>query len=51
MLLAERLAEYIRACFTAIWIESHEHQDALIAIASSAVRRTGGWQPGTWPKA
>jgi len=33
MSLMERFSEYVRACFTGLWIESHEHQDALIAIA------------------
>ncbi len=33
MTLTERLAELVRACFTGIWIESHEHQDALSEIA------------------
>ena len=25
MLLAQQLAEYISACFTGLWIQSHEH--------------------------
>lgn len=29
MQLADRSVEYVRACFTGIWIESHEHTDAL----------------------
>ena len=33
MKINTRLAEYVRACFTGIWIESHEHQDALTEIA------------------
>jgi hypothetical protein len=33
MSLTQHLSEYIRACFTGIWIESHEHQDALVDIA------------------
>ena len=33
MNLRERLAEYVQACFTGIWIVSHEHQDALAEIA------------------
>lgn len=32
MALAERLTEYVRACFTGVWIESHEHDDALAEI-------------------
>ena len=34
MSLTVSLAEYIRACFTGIWIESFEHQEALTEIAS-----------------
>ncbi len=30
MTLSERLAEYVRACFTGLWIESHEQADALL---------------------
>lgn len=33
MTLSERFPELVRACFTGIWITSHEHQDALAAIA------------------
>ena len=33
MSLSERLAEHVRACFTGLWIESHEHEDALRDIA------------------
>ena len=29
MSLAERIDEYVRACYTGIWIRSHEHTDAL----------------------
>ena len=32
MLLSERLAENVRACFTGIWIQSHEHDEALLEI-------------------
>jgi hypothetical protein len=31
--LSQRLAEYVRASFTGLWIESHEHEDALAEIA------------------
>ena len=30
MSLSERLAENVRACFAGIWIQSHEHEDALL---------------------
>ena len=33
MSLTERLSEMVRACFTGLWIESHEHEDALAEIA------------------
>ena len=42
MTLRERLSEYIRACFTGIWIESHEHQDAITEIAQLC--RDEQWQ-------
>ncbi|PQO40368.1 AAA family ATPase [Bremerella cremea] len=46
MSLKNELAEYIRACFTAIWIESHEHQDALSEI--SQLCREQQWQFASW---
>jgi len=46
MTLSERLAEYVRACFTGIWIESHEHQDALAEIARLC--RDEDWRLATW---
>jgi SpoVK/Ycf46/Vps4 family AAA+-type ATPase len=46
MTLAERLSEYVRACFTGIWIESHEHQDALAEI--SQLCRAESWSLATW---
>jgi len=33
MTLSERLAENVRACFAGIWIQSFEHEDALLEIA------------------
>ena len=33
MTLAERLRELIDACFTGLWVQSHEHDDALNEIA------------------
>jgi hypothetical protein len=32
-LLADRLREYIAAAFTGLWVQSHEHDDALAEIA------------------
>jgi len=46
MALTQRLGEYIRACFTGIWIESHEHPDALLAIAQLCQQED--WRLATW---
>ena len=46
MSLTDRLAEYVRACFTGLWIESHEHQDALVAIAQLCHEED--WRLATW---
>ena len=46
MALSERLTEFIRACFTGIWIESHEHQDAILDLAQ--VCRREHWNLATW---
>ncbi|PQO36391.1 AAA family ATPase [Bremerella cremea] len=46
MNLKTQLAEYVRACFTAIWVESHEHQDALSEISSLC--RDEQWQLACW---
>lgn len=46
MTLAERLSEYVRACFTGIWIESHEHEDALAEIARLC--HADNWRLATW---
>ncbi len=46
MALMEHLAEYVRACFTGIWIESHEQQDALTGIAQLCQQEK--WQLATW---
>ena len=46
MTLAERLSEYIRACFSGIWIESHEHADALAEITQLC--RQEDWQLAVW---
>jgi hypothetical protein len=46
MTLAERLAEYVRACFTGLWVQSFEHQDALAEIAGLC--RAHGWSLATW---
>jgi hypothetical protein len=46
MTLTHRLAEYIRACFTGIWIESHEHADAIMEMARLC--RQEEWNLITW---
>src|SRR5688500_1487323 len=46
MSLTERLSEMVRACFTGLWIESHEHDDALAEIAQLSRREE--WRLATW---
>jgi hypothetical protein len=46
MTLSQRLAEYVRACFTGLWIESHEHEDALAEIAQLC--HAENWRLATW---
>ena len=46
MALAERLAEHVRACFTGLWIESHEHDDAIVEI--SQLCRQESWHLAVW---
>ena len=46
MTLAERLAEYVRAAFSGIYIRSHEHDDAIAEIARLC--RDQGWSLATW---
>lgn len=46
MKLTDHLAEYVRACFTAIWIETHEQQEAILAI--SQLCQNEGWQTASW---
>ena len=46
MSLTERFTEYVCACFTGLWIESHEHQDALAEIAG--VCQAEQWRLATW---
>ncbi len=45
-MLTDRLSEYVSACFTGIWIESHEHDDALAEIAQLC--RQENWQLASW---
>jgi len=46
MTLSERLSEYVRACFTGIWIESHEHEDALAEIGRLCHDQS--WRLAVW---
>ena len=46
MSLAERLSEYVRAAFSGIWVQSHEHDDAILEIAQ--VARENGWTLASW---
>ena len=46
MTLTQRLTEYISACFTGLWIQSHEHDDALTEIAKLC--RDQNWRLATW---
>ncbi len=46
MSLAERLSEYVCACFTGIWIQTHEDQDALAEIRQLC--RQERWPLATW---
>ena len=46
MTLTEQLTDYIQACFTGIWIRSHEHHDALAEIAQLCDRED--WRLATW---
>jgi SpoVK/Ycf46/Vps4 family AAA+-type ATPase len=46
MNMRQRLAEYVQACFTGIWIESHEHHDAIGEITKLC--REQSWHLATW---
>jgi hypothetical protein len=46
MLLPKRLSEYVSACFSAIWIQSFEHEDALREIAQMC--REQNWRLASW---
>ncbi|QDV20670.1 ATP-dependent zinc metalloprotease FtsH [Gimesia panareensis] len=46
MTLKATFNEYVRACFTGIWIESHELQEALSELAQLC--REEAWQLATW---
>ena len=46
MTLSDRLAENVRACFAGIWIQSFEHEDALLEIARLC--HSESWKLSTW---
>ena len=46
MTLSERVSESVRACFTGLWIQSHEHQDAIAEMA--ALCQQESWRLATW---
>lgn len=46
MSLSARLAEHVAACFTGLWVQSHEHEDALREIVQLC--RQEGWNLTTW---
>ncbi len=46
MQLSETLTNYVRACFAGIWIESHEHDDAIADISKMCEHEN--WSVATW---
>ncbi len=46
MTLKTTFNEYVRACFTGIWIESHEQQEALAELVQLC--REEAWRLATW---
>ena len=44
MPLTQQLSEYIAACFSGIWVQSHEHEDALAEITDAEGFLMGGDQ-------
>jgi hypothetical protein len=46
MTLSQRLTEYVSACFTGLWIQSAEHDDALAEIAQMC--RQENWRLAVW---
>ena len=46
MTLSLRLQEYIEAAFSGIWIQSHEHEDALVEIGRLCAEH--GWSTANW---
>ena len=46
MNLSRSVREYVAACFTGLWVESYEHEDALREIAQMC--RDQDWRLATW---
>lgn len=46
MRLAEELSEYVRACFSGLWIETHEPDEALTEIGQLC--RQENWRLAVW---
>ena len=46
MSLSTQLSEYIAACFTGLWVQSFEHEDALVEIARLCHEQS--WRMATW---
>jgi hypothetical protein len=46
MSLAEKIGELARACFTGIWIQSHEHDDAISELTQLCQEQQ--WTIATW---
>ena len=44
-MLSDILRKYIAACFTGLWVQSHEHADALLEIAELC--RPENWKLAT----
>jgi hypothetical protein len=45
--LTEELLDHIHACFCGLWIQSHEHSDAIVEIGRMC-RDQEGWEFSTW---
>ncbi|WP_404309616.1 AAA family ATPase [Neorhodopirellula lusitana] len=46
MKLSDRLVELVKACFTGLWVESVEHEDAISEIAEMC--RENQWRLASW---
>jgi len=46
MTLSERLSELVRACFSGLWVQSFEQDDAVVEIARLC--RQQHWSLATW---